>query len=189
MLKKHVHTGFFKPFDGKQMPYRLSLAQNELLNKGEPVIVDALNETPGTSRGMVIQDIAAPPSVCLENIRNIDDYPKMVPKVKKTRVYNHTVHTNGTSHSGIEFVVGIPLFTLSYYLMLVDNPMHSTISWTLDYRYSSDFDDIVGQWQVMPHPTKAGWTRLLYTCEIRLFPWIPEFVSAFFTESSLLEVK
>lgn len=51
----------------------------------------------------------------------------------------------------------------------------------------SDFDDNVGHWQVMKHPTKAGWSRVLYSCKVKLFPWIPEFVVNFLTKKALTE--
>ena len=57
----------------------------------------------------------------------------------------------------------------------------------LTNRYNSDFDDNVGHWQVMPHPSKKGWTRLLYSCKVKLFPWIPNFVVNFLTSKALTE--
>jgi hypothetical protein len=49
-------------------------------------------------------------------------------------------------------------------------------------------DDNVGHWQVEPHPFRAGWTRLLYSCKVKLQPWIPEFVVNSLTSSALSEV-
>lgn len=56
--------------------------------------------------------------------------------------------------------------------------------------YTNDVftDDNVGHWQVMPHPSKNGWTRILYSCKIKLFNWIPEFVIRFLTSKALTEV-
>jgi hypothetical protein len=75
-----------------------------------------------------------------------------------------------------------------YFLLCTHEPKHRTLTWTLDYRFNSDFDDNVGHWQVMPHPSKAGWTRVLYSTKIKLFPWIPEFIISFLTGKALLEV-
>jgi hypothetical protein len=47
----------------------------------------------------------------------------------------------------------------------------------------------VGHWQVMPHPSRSGWTRLLYSCKVKLLPWIPEFVVSFLTTKALTEVE
>eukprot|EP00981_Chlorochromonas_danica_P008840 scaffold2312_cov165-Ochromonas_danica.AAC.80 len=74
-----------------------------------------------------------------------------------------------------------------YYLKLTHEPKHNTLTWTLDYKYNSDLDDSVGHWQVMSHPSKSGWTRLLYSTKIKLFPWIPEFIVGFLTSKALGE--
>jgi hypothetical protein len=34
-------------------------------------------------RGVVIQDVAAPPEICMDRIRDLVNYPKMVPNGKK----------------------------------------------------------------------------------------------------------
>jgi len=39
----------------------------------------------------------------------------------------------------------------------------------------------------MPHPSKKGWTRVLYSTKIKLFSWIPEFVIQFLTGKALTE--
>ena len=39
----------------------------------------------------------------------------------------------------------------------------------------------------MKHPTKAGWSRVLYSCKVKLFPWIPEFIVNFLTKKALTE--
>lgn len=32
-----------------------------------------------------------------------------------------------------------------------------------------------------------GWTRVLYSTEVKLYPWIPEFVVTFLTKTALIE--
>lgn len=47
------------------------------------------NERVGKSgRGVVIQDINATQPICMEKIRDLAAYPKMVPNVKKVDVYS-----------------------------------------------------------------------------------------------------
>jgi hypothetical protein len=41
----------------------------------------------------------------------------------------------------------------------------------------------------MAHPTKEGYSRVLYSTEVKLFPWIPEFVISFLTKTALVEVS
>ena len=61
-----------------------------------------------------------------------------------------------------------------------DNPIHAL---------SVLLDDNVGHWQVMPHPSRNGWTRLLYSCKVKLLLWIPEFVVNAITAQALTEVS
>ena len=39
----------------------------------------------------------------------------------------------------------------------------------------------------MKHPTKAGWTRVLYSTNVKLFPWIPNIIVNFITSKALVE--
>lgn len=39
----------------------------------------------------------------------------------------------------------------------------------------------------MPHPSRKGWSRILYSTKIKLFPWIPEFIISFLTGKALTE--
>ena len=40
---------------------------------------------------------------------------------------------------GASFDVGVSLLNFNYYLMLSHEPQYQTFTWTLDYRYHSDF--------------------------------------------------
>lgn len=120
-------------------------------------------------------------------ITNLKAYPKMVPHVKKVNIYEKSRGFDGSEKMSAEFKVGLMGLSFGYFLKLKKNPIHNTFTWTLDYRYNSDFDDNVGHWQVQKHPTKPGWTRLLYSCRVKLFPWIPEFIVRFLTSNALKE--
>lgn len=100
----------------------------------------------------------------------------------------HTyAHVQGTSKQGAVFDIGLLGLKFKYFLKLTHEPKYNTLTWTLDYTKNSDFDDNVGHWQVMPHPKKTGWTRILYSTKIKLFPWIPNFVVKFITTKALVE--
>ena len=74
-----------------------------------------------------------------------------------------------------------------YFMIMKYNPRLNTFTWTLDYSRNSDFDDNVGHWQVMKHPSKNGWTRVLYSCQVKLFSWVPGIVVNFLTKTALFE--
>lgn len=87
----------------------------------------------------------------------------------------------GTTKTGAEFNIGLMGLNFKYFLKLTHEPKYNTLTWTLDYKYNSDFgkspshyhcialqvnssidnanystltDDNVGHWQVMAHPSK-----------------------------------
>lgn len=183
--KPHSHKGLLQSYSGRHIPYKISIEDELKLQRGEPIIV---NERTGQDgRGLVIQDIDASPLTCMDQIRNLGNYQKVVPKVKKVETYDLVKFDNGTESIGAEFSVGVALFKFNYFLRLTYEPAYYTVTWTLDYQYHSDFDDTTGHWQVMPHPSKSGWTRILYSTEVKLPPWVPEFVINMLTNSALLE--
>ncbi len=43
----------------------------------------------------MIQDVLAPPNIIMDKIKDIRNYPKVVPTVKKVDVYSQITHKNG----------------------------------------------------------------------------------------------
>jgi len=99
--KPHPHTGHLIPFDGKHISYNITKEQSLKLATGQPVSVPQLsivhndvikhprviiwqvtyNERSGRSgRGFSLQDVAAPPHICMDRISDLAHYPKVVPK-------------------------------------------------------------------------------------------------------------
>ena len=225
--KPHGHMGLLEPYDGQLLPVKVTADQSAKLEKGLPV---TYNERVGRSgrgknhfaiplyslqrdvmfniaTGVVIQDINASEPICMEKIRDLLSYPKMVPNVKSVNVYDIIKFPNGTSQTRAEFRVGALGLRFGYYLLLTHEPKYKTLTWTLDYKFNSDFDDNVGHWQVMPHPTKKyvsdnnishlqpitlfvcsnfgrGWSRVLFSTKVKLFAWIPG-VSLVYVKSTL----
>lgn len=83
--KPHGHQGALEPYNGKPLPLKLTSDQAKKLEKGEAVVY---NERSGKSgRGVVIQDVNATATVCMGKIRDLPNYNKMVPHVKKVDIY------------------------------------------------------------------------------------------------------
>jgi ribosome-associated toxin RatA of RatAB toxin-antitoxin module len=184
--KPHGHNGTLPAYNGKLLPFKLSKDQLKTLDAGGCVSWNEKAEGKG-GKGVVVQDIQASPAICMAKIRDLVNYPKMVPNCKSVSIYESTKFMNGTSRTGAEFKVGVLGLKFNYFLVLTHEPKHSTLTWTLDYKKNSDFDDNVGHWQVMKHPVKAGWTRVLYSTRVKLFPWIPGMVVKFLTTKALVE--
>lgn len=184
-LKPHPHKGVLTPYDGKHMAYSIDADQLAKLNAGQPVVIIRKGEGQ-SGRGIVIQDVQAPPSICMSKITDLPNYHKMVPKVKSIEIYSQEIE-NGDSITGATFNTAVFFVPFTFYLNLRSVPRYNTYSWTLDYNYSSDFDDNVGFWQVMPHPTMAGWTRILYSTEVKVPSWVPKPVCNFLTNTALVD--
>ena len=182
---KHSHNGILKPYNGEQITYVLNLEQQAKLESMLPVVTQERSGTSG--RALVVQDVNASPLIVMERLLDLNNYNKMVPRVKKVESYDTIIYNNGTKQMSAVFDVGAFTFKFKYYLRLTYIPSYGTLTWTLDYNKESDFDDNVGHWQVMPHPTKKGWSRVLYSCELKLFKWIPEFIVNFLTKTALVE--
>lgn len=185
--KPHTHNGILVPYDNKHIAYKITLEENKKLNSGEPVTINVRDGSSG--RGIVIQDVNATPDIVMGRIRDLKNYPKMVAAVKSLDIYESQKFDNGTVKEGAQFKVGVSLMTFTYFLKLTYEPKYHTLTWTLDYSKYSDFDDNTGHWQVVPHPSKPGWSRVLYSTEVKLFKWIPEFVITFLTKTALMEAN
>ena len=65
------------------------------------------------------------------------------------------------------------------------HPSHDSVTWSLDYDKISDFDDVAGHWHLQDHPTKMGYTRVFYACDIKFKNPIPPMIMNFLTKAAL----
>eukprot|EP00981_Chlorochromonas_danica_P008842 scaffold2312_cov165-Ochromonas_danica.AAC.82 len=173
--KPHSHQGELQPYDNHHIPYSITPEQQAKLDAGDP-------------------DVAAPPAICMDRIRDLTNYNKMVPKVRSVSIYDQVKFPNGTEKVGAEFNVALSLLSFNYYLALTFEPKYYTLTWTLDYNYASPnqkvrppssataFDLTKGHSVAI-----SGWSRVLYSTEVKLYSWIPEFVVTFLTKTALVE--
>ena len=177
----HEHRGLLKPYTGAPPQLSLTPADKAKLEKGLPVRKQLKNKAQKGGRGIVIQDIDAPPSVVMGRILDFNNYPNMVDKVKLTK--NYAVQGN---HIKTRFIIGTFAFSIEYFIDHSVNKEKGYVTWTLDYDRSSELDDSVGFWYVAKHPTKPNWTRLYYSVEIRVASWVPSFVENYLSKEGLV---
>lgn len=61
-----------------------------------------------SGRGVVIQDINAPTAICMERIRDVENYVHVVPHVKKVEIYEKHVFPNVIGRrSNVEWHVAV----------------------------------------------------------------------------------
>jgi hypothetical protein len=73
---------------------------------------------------------------------------------------SHAACAQGTTQVGAAFEVGMAMVSFSYYLLLSHEPRYQTFTWTLDYRYSSDFGMYLVGTTFLATPTRL--TSLLF---------------------------
>jgi len=178
----HPHHGVLTPFEGR--PPKLTLDAKDLatLDAGGVVRkrIDSNSDGAEGGRGMVVQDIDAPPDVVWDRILDFDAYPRMVDDVHSLDVYERN-----PGRVKARFVLSTAGLKLEYFVDHVVNQQQGYLTWTLDYSKKSELDDVVGYWFVEPHPTRPGWTRLYYSVDIRVKGWVPHFIEELVREQGL----
>jgi hypothetical protein len=65
-------------------------------------------------------------------------------------------------------------------------PQKSSLTWSLDYTRTSDFEDVAGHWHVIEHPTKGpGCSRVYYACDIQMKGTVPGPILNYISKAAL----
>ncbi|MEZ4237136.1 MAG: SRPBCC family protein [Myxococcota bacterium] len=166
----HPHQGVLDAYDGAPPRPALSAEDLATLARGEPVLQQqqTASGSDAAGRGVAVLDIHAEPSVIWSKILDYPSYPGMVDHVKSTAIYERK-----GDHLYVEFVIGAPLVNIRYY---IDHTVHTEqgwLTWRLNYRRTSDFDDTVGYWRVDALPERPGWSRVSYSADVKARGWVP----------------
>ena len=153
--KPHPHTGILEPFQPGPPP-ALSSSEAAGLKAGKPVAksVEMPNGTGG--RALAVFDVAAPPEVIWECINDLKSYPRMVPGVAETQIYDTGSLRGGGTLTRAKYTLALLGYRISYYLDLKYEPRLNSMTFHLDYTRLSDIDDTIGYWHVAPIAGPAG---------------------------------
>ena len=189
----HAHTGKQQPFAPGDPNVSLDKKALSIMASGRPF--QTTIHVPGSTsgRGLVVQEVHAPPDVVWDRILDFNSYANMVPRTFECKNYDVQKH-KATKVDPLEqiiytkFKVGLPLIPkMSFYVKHLYYPTLSSLTWTLDYSKKSDFDDSVGYWYVAPHPDRKGWSRVYYSVDVSLFDWVPKAVVKFMSTKALTD--
>jgi hypothetical protein len=64
-------------------------------------------------------------------------------------------------------------------------PRESSLTWTLDYDKTSDFEDVSGHWHVEEHPELPQVSRVFYACDIKLNASVPGPILSYISKQAL----
>mmetsp|Transcript_20409 Transcript_20409/g.42567 ORF Transcript_20409/g.42567 Transcript_20409/m.42567 type:complete len:291 (-) Transcript_20409:46-918(-) len=176
----HPHSGKVPPFKPGDPKVKLNKKALKLLKNGKPYQTQV--KTGNRGRGLVVQDIAAPPSVVWDTILNFDNYAKMVPRTTYSKNYGVSGSNPRTIKTGMK--IGVVVTKMEFFIKHLYYPRKSSLVWTLDYSRKSDIDDSVGFWYVAK---EGSGSRVYYSVEVSMFDWVPNIVMDILSKKALTE--
>lgn len=186
----HSHQGVVTPFQPGDPKVPLDSKAKHILGQGKPYQTQV--QSAGSGRGLVVQDIDAPPSIVWGRILDYDNYSKMVPKTIESKNYK-VIDVKPTKKDPLSQIiytrmkVGFPVLKLEFFIKHLYFPSMNSLTWTLDYDKNSDFNDSCGYWYVIEHPDSEERTRVYYSVEVSMFDWVPKFVVDFMSTKALTD--
>ncbi|KAH8050211.1 hypothetical protein JL720_15402 [Aureococcus anophagefferens] len=119
----------------------------------------------------------APPDSCWQAILGFERYAGRLAQCSSSSVYERKKNVMARSEAikvHMKLAGGVKTFNCFYDHTY--RPDKHTVTWTLDPDKKSDFLDVQGQWCVYKHPTKKNWSRVWYSADVVLPPWLPRVV-------------
>ena len=145
----------------------------DTLNSGKRVLLNRGLKGSG-GRGTAVQDIQADPQTVLKAVTTFDRYAGRLAQCSYSTVYGRTQNRmKGTENIKVHMKLAGGVKTFNCYYDHTVTPSKGLVTWELDPEKTSDFVDVQGQWYVAKHPTKQGWSRVWYSAEVALPPWLP----------------
>jgi ribosome-associated toxin RatA of RatAB toxin-antitoxin module len=131
----------------------------------------------GGGRGTAVCDVEAPPESVWKAILGFDRYAGRLAQCSKSRVYEQSKSRMARSETyKVHMKLAGGVKTFNCYYDHTYEPHKNQVTWTLDPDHTSDFLDVQGQWCVFKHPTKKDWSRVWYSADVVLPPWLPRAV-------------
>lgn len=180
----HPHQGILRPYQGSPPAIVLSDREYEILERGEPIYKQIELDDATGGRGAVVFRVMAPADVVWSVISDFSRYPQWVEGVDEAEIFRK---------EGDDIYVRFKVHWLggryTYYAHhTYPGAFQGWGTWRLDYSRQSDFDDSVGFWHVTPvsgHPRQSD---VVYSAELKLKTWVPDFLKRMVAKRGLKEV-
>lgn len=174
----HHHSGKLKRYTpGKLTNLQLSPADIKELQNGHAVMKQVIPDDPNESGSAIcIQDVYAPITAVWSQILDMDTYSTKVSKVNENKNYVVKHNSDGTCTIKTKQVLGVlPGYAYESYYDHTYYPTKNSLTWTLDYDKTSDFDDVSGHWHVeeVPNSSQSHCCRVFYSCDIKMKGSVP----------------
>jgi len=176
----HHHKGVLTPYEPGPFSVSVSKKEEEQLKQGQSVMKQSLPSGSDTDGGappsggvLCIQDVEAPPEAVWYQILNLNDYPSKVAKLRSSNNYVERYNKKDNTYNIKTKMVlsAFPGYSFESYYDHTYHPTKSSLTWTLDYDKTSDFDDVSGHWHVEGLGQKKS--RVFYACDVQMGGPIP----------------
>lgn len=185
----HSHTGVLQQYTSGPFDMSLGSEDENILAKGISVMkqlspVDSPDNLGG--KAICVQDVDAPKRAVWNQILDMDNYVGKVSKVKECKNYFVGKNGNGSIQIKTKMIIGVmPGYVYENYYNHCFSPTADSVTWSLDYEKSSDFDDVAGHWHVEEHPSKPGCSRVFYACDLKVKNPLPKPIMSFLQKTAL----
>ncbi|KAL7571497.1 hypothetical protein ACA910_020917 [Epithemia clementina (nom. ined.)] len=174
----HPHQGMLTPYQPNSFDkVSLTKKEEEILAQGKPVMKQSLPNGAKSKEGeaqsggaLCIQDVDAPVEAVWYQILDFNDYKSKVPNIKTCQNYAVSEQKSGKNKvvniKTRMILSALPGFAFESFYDHMYFPDKSSLTWTLDYDKTSDFDDVAGHWHVQS--LRGPKSRVFYACDIQM---------------------
>jgi hypothetical protein len=191
----HHHRGILTPYTPGPFAMELDNVDEDTLRKGNPVMkqMEATEEQDSQDKqqqqggkAICVQDVNAPKKAVWNQILDLDTYTSKVNKLKECKNYFIKSNDDGSVTIKTKMVIGVmPGYSYENYYNHNYRPDCDSVTWSLDYDKTNDFDDVAGHWHVEDHPSKPGCSRVFYACDIKFKNALPGPIVNFLQKTAL----
>jgi len=171
----HPHNGVLTKYERKHpSKYGITLAglTSERLRRSQ--VCRMLVMPNGYKRCTAIREVNADADLVFSRILDFAAYPQMIQGVVRCDVYRRRLRPPATMNTYAKYRVRELGVSLEAFMAHEYDLAGRCLTFSLDYGRRSDMSDTVGYWYVEALPD--GWSRLYYSIDTALPPWIPPVV-------------
>lgn len=184
----HGHNGKLTPYKPGPFAVKLTGAEEAKLMSGNAVMKQSMPTAENPGGGAIcVQDVEAPVDAVWHQILDMDSYKSKVSKVNENKNYVVKKQGDGRVNIKTKQVLGVmPGYSYESYFDHTYHPKESSLTWSLDYDKTSDFEDVSGHWHVTEHPSRGkSCSRVFYACDIEMKGHVPGPVLNIISKSAL----
>lgn len=177
---RHHHNGILIPYEGEPPHITLTDKDKKKLQKEKAVYKKI--DIEGAKRGIAVFRVNAKADIIWSVIRDFKSYPDWIEDIQQTHIYKQQDGNIFVRFNAENKFAGDLVWHIHHDYPVTDRNWGS---WRMDYNYSSDLDDSVGFWRVLPVADAAGMSDVIYSADLKLKQKVPSFVVSLIVKSRL----